>query len=83
LTPVDVNESAEIERAVAEFARIPNGGLVVTGSAQALTHRNLIIATAATFRNAPETGPTFKAPVPTLLCKDPSESVFGGMVRTL
>jgi putative tryptophan/tyrosine transport system substrate-binding protein len=33
LTPVDVNESAEIERAVAEFARIPNGGLVVTGSA--------------------------------------------------
>jgi len=50
LTPVDVNESAEIERAVAEFARIPNGGLVVTGSAQALTHRNLIIATAARHR---------------------------------
>jgi putative tryptophan/tyrosine transport system substrate-binding protein len=50
LTPVDVNESAEIERAVAEFARIPNSGLVVTGSAQALTHRNLIIATAARHR---------------------------------
>src|SRR5262249_48773938 len=50
LTPVDVNESAEIERAVAEFARIPNGGLVVTGSAPALTHRNLIIATAARHR---------------------------------
>src|SRR5262245_50864681 len=48
LTPVDVNESAEIERAVAEFARIPNGSLIVTGSG--LTHRNLIIATAARHR---------------------------------
>jgi ABC-type uncharacterized transport system substrate-binding protein len=51
-TAVDVNESAEIERALAEFARIPNSGLVVTGSAQALTHRNLIIATAARHRLA-------------------------------
>ena len=47
LTPVDVNEAAEIERAVADFARVPNGGLVVTGGALVLTHRNLIIALAA------------------------------------
>ena len=41
------NEAAEIERAVADFARVPNGGLVVTGGALVLTHRNLIIALAA------------------------------------
>ena len=47
VTPVDVNEAAEIERAVADFARVPNGGLVVTGGALVLPHRNLIIALAA------------------------------------
>jgi putative ABC transport system substrate-binding protein len=47
LTPVDVNELAEIERAIADFARVPNGGLVVTGSALVLTHRNLVITLAA------------------------------------
>ena len=47
LTPVDVNEAAEIERAIADFARVPNSGLVVTGGALVLTHRKLIIALAA------------------------------------
>ena len=47
LTPVDVSEVAEIERAITDFVRIPNGGLVVTGSADSVAHRDLIAALAA------------------------------------
>ena len=36
LSPVDVRDAGEIERAVAAFAREPNGGLIVTASASAL-----------------------------------------------
>ncbi len=47
LTPVNVRDPPEIERAVAAFARGPNGGLIVTGSPLAVVHRNLIITLAA------------------------------------
>jgi ABC-type uncharacterized transport system substrate-binding protein len=47
LTPVNVRDAAEIERGVAAFARSSNGGLIVTGSALAVGHRELIIALAA------------------------------------
>jgi putative tryptophan/tyrosine transport system substrate-binding protein len=47
VTPVNVREASEIERAVVAFARSPNGGLIVTGSALAVVHRNLIIKLAA------------------------------------
>jgi putative tryptophan/tyrosine transport system substrate-binding protein len=47
LTPLDVRDAAEIERAVSAFARAPNGGLIVTGSALAAAHRDLLIALAA------------------------------------
>jgi putative ABC transport system substrate-binding protein len=47
VTPVNVRDPGEIERAVAAFARTPNGGLIVTGSALAVVHRNLIITLAA------------------------------------
>jgi putative ABC transport system substrate-binding protein len=47
LTPVDVRDAAEIERAVTAFARSSNGGLIVTGAALTLVHRELIIALAA------------------------------------
>jgi putative tryptophan/tyrosine transport system substrate-binding protein len=36
-----------MERALAAFAGSPNGGLIVTGSALAVVHRNLIIRLAA------------------------------------
>ena len=42
-----MRDAGEIERAVAAFARPANGGLVVTGSASASVHRDLIIALAA------------------------------------
>ena len=47
LNPVDVRDGGEIERAVAAFASGVNGGLIVTGSALGIAHRNLIIALAA------------------------------------
>jgi putative tryptophan/tyrosine transport system substrate-binding protein len=47
VSPVNVRDAGEIERAVAAFARSPNGGLIVTGSALSIVHRNLIITLAA------------------------------------
>ena len=47
VSPVDVRDAGEIERAVAAFARAPNGGLIVTASALAIVHRDLIITLAA------------------------------------
>jgi putative tryptophan/tyrosine transport system substrate-binding protein len=50
LRPVDVRDAGEIERAVAAFAGSPNGGLIVTGSALAVVHRDLLITLAARHR---------------------------------
>jgi putative tryptophan/tyrosine transport system substrate-binding protein len=50
LSPVDVHDEREIERAVTEFARSPNGGLIVTAAPLATRHRDLIIALAARHR---------------------------------
>jgi len=47
LRPIDVRDAGEMERALAAFAGGPNGGLIVTGSALAVVHRNLIIRLAA------------------------------------
>ena len=47
LRPVDVRDASEIERGLTAFARGSNGGLIVTGSAPATVHRDLIIALAA------------------------------------
>jgi putative tryptophan/tyrosine transport system substrate-binding protein len=47
LRPVNVRDAAEIERAIAAFARTSNGGLVVTASPLAFVHRDLIIMLAA------------------------------------
>jgi putative ABC transport system substrate-binding protein len=47
ISPVNVRHAGEIERAISAFARSPNGGLIVTGSALARVHRELIITLAA------------------------------------
>ena len=47
LSPIDARDAAEIERAVAAFATRPNGGLIVTATAFATIHRELIIKLAA------------------------------------
>jgi putative ABC transport system substrate-binding protein len=46
VSPISMRDPGEIERAVAAFARSSNGGLVVTGSALAVVHRDLIITLA-------------------------------------
>ena len=50
LSPVSVGDAGAFERAVAAFARSANGGLIVTPSPWAATHRDLIIALAARHR---------------------------------
>jgi putative tryptophan/tyrosine transport system substrate-binding protein len=47
LSPMDMRDAVDIERAVAVFASPSNGGLIVTGSAPALVHRDLIVKLAA------------------------------------
>jgi putative ABC transport system substrate-binding protein len=50
LSPIDVRDLVEIERAVIAFARGPNGGMIVTGSPSQGVHRELIISLAARHR---------------------------------
>jgi putative tryptophan/tyrosine transport system substrate-binding protein len=50
LTPIDVRDAGEIERAMGAFARERNGGLIVTGSQSQLAHRDLIISLATRYR---------------------------------
>ena len=47
MSPINVREAGEIERAVTAFAREPNGGLIVSGSGLANVHRDIIIKLAA------------------------------------
>jgi putative ABC transport system substrate-binding protein len=47
VSPVNMRDASELERAVAAFARSATDGLIVTGSPWATTHRNLIITLAA------------------------------------
>ena len=49
LTPANVRDSSEIERAVAAFARSGNGGVIVTAGGTA-AHRKLIISLAARYK---------------------------------
>jgi putative ABC transport system substrate-binding protein len=47
VSTVNVSDKAEIERGITAFAGQPNGGLIVTASALAAVHRDLIISLAA------------------------------------
>ena len=47
VSAINVHDADEIERAVAAFAQLGNGGLIVTGSALTGVHRDLIFALAA------------------------------------
>jgi putative tryptophan/tyrosine transport system substrate-binding protein len=47
VSPINLRDAGEIERGVTAFARAPDGGLIVTGSALSLVHRDLIITLAA------------------------------------
>ena len=47
VSPVNVRDKSEIERAVTAFAGTSNGGLILTASALSVFHRELIISLAA------------------------------------
>jgi putative ABC transport system substrate-binding protein len=49
VSPINLRDVAEIERAVAAFAQTANGGLIVTTSALSVVHRDLIVALAAQY----------------------------------
>ena len=50
LRAVDMRNAGEIERGITVFAASSNGGLIITASAAATAHRELIIALAARYR---------------------------------
>jgi len=50
VSPIDLREPNQIERAIASFAQSPNGGLIVAASGVGATNINLIIATAARYK---------------------------------
>jgi putative ABC transport system substrate-binding protein len=50
ISPAGVRDTNDIENTITEFARVPKGGLVVTGSAPAAAHRDLIITLASRHR---------------------------------
>jgi putative tryptophan/tyrosine transport system substrate-binding protein len=50
LIAVSPREAGEVERAIAAFARTPNGGLITTSSALAVVRRDLIIGLAARYK---------------------------------
>ena len=50
MSPIDVRDAGEIERAIIKFGRDPNGGLIVTESGKSIVHRKLIIKLAAEHR---------------------------------
>jgi putative ABC transport system substrate-binding protein len=47
VSPVDLRDAGEIERGITAFAKGVNGGLIVTGSALGIVHRELITTLAA------------------------------------
>jgi putative ABC transport system substrate-binding protein len=50
VSPISLVDASEMESALAAFARSPNGGLIVTGSALTVVRRDLIIALAARYQ---------------------------------
>src|SRR5262249_38393572 len=50
LSPIDVRDAPEIERAVADFASRSNGGMIVTQTGLTIRHRDLISTLAARHR---------------------------------
>ena len=50
VSPIDIRDVADIERVMADLARSPNAGLVVTPSASSSAHIAQIIALAARYK---------------------------------
>jgi putative tryptophan/tyrosine transport system substrate-binding protein len=49
LSPINLQDTSEIEHGISGFAQQPNSGLIVVGAAQAFVHREQIVALAARY----------------------------------
>jgi putative ABC transport system substrate-binding protein len=50
VSPINISDATEIERGISDFAREANGGLVISASPLAITHRELIATLAARYK---------------------------------
>jgi putative ABC transport system substrate-binding protein len=50
--PINIRDPDEIERGIVAFARVPNGGLIVTASPSVFVHRELVVRLAEQHRLA-------------------------------
>jgi putative tryptophan/tyrosine transport system substrate-binding protein len=50
VSAINMRDGAEIERAIAAFARRPNGGLILTASGLAAIHRDLVVSLATRYK---------------------------------
>ena len=50
ISPVSLRDAGVIEREIAAFAKVPNGGLIATSSALTVVHRDLIIRLAVRYK---------------------------------
>jgi putative ABC transport system substrate-binding protein len=50
VSPINARNAGEMERDIAAIARLPNSGLIVTGSSVALIHRELIVTLASRYK---------------------------------
>jgi len=55
LTAIDVQSADAIERGITEFARAPNGGLLVVGPTSSMTQQRLVVTLAAKYRRPQST----------------------------
>jgi putative tryptophan/tyrosine transport system substrate-binding protein len=50
VSPINLRDAHEIERAITDFARSSNGGLIATGSALTVVHRDLLVTLATRYK---------------------------------
>jgi ABC-type uncharacterized transport system substrate-binding protein len=50
VSPINVRDASEVERAITAFSRNSNGGLILSASGSASLHRDLIVALAARYK---------------------------------
>jgi putative ABC transport system substrate-binding protein len=50
VSPINISDATEIERGISDFAREANGGMIVSATPVAITHRELIVTLAARYK---------------------------------
>jgi putative ABC transport system substrate-binding protein len=78
VSPINVRDAEEIERAVAAFARFPNGGLIVMGGPSTSAQRDLIVALAAQHKLPAVYATRVAGEAPALCDHERAQAVRGG-----